>query len=472
MSPLRVIVSGMASLLLLAGCGTFTTLAPQSKPTAPEQWTAISIPDGSVMGWLDDFDQGKVLRALVDEAVGNNYDLATAVARVKQSSARARIAGADLLPQAGVTVTGSRSQRLRGSNFDKITANQFSTNFDISWEIDLWGRLRNLKSSTLADLRAAQADYQAARLSLATRVVSTVLNLVESRQQAEVSRQTLTSLRTNLDILDAKLEAGDVDDRTALEITLSRADVLRTEATLAANERQADAFKRVLEGLLGRYPDGTIQGLTDFPQVKRQVSAGLPSELLLRRPDLIAAEQRVLAATEDVRASWKALLPNFTINAGAGTSTTDKFSDLLDPKALVWDLAGRLGQAVFQGGRLVAGVELSKAQLEEIASRYAETALRAFREVETALAAEGFYRDQQRKLEGAVEQANLAEELALGQYEKGLVDIITVLESQRRAFDARSNLLRVRNERLQNRLDLYLALGGDFDHGPNLAVKS
>jgi multidrug efflux system outer membrane protein len=92
--------------------------------------------------------------------------------------------------------------------------------------------------------------------------------------------------------------------------------------------------------------------------------------------------------------------------------------------------------------------------------------------VETALAAEGFYRDQQRKLEGAVEQANLAEELALGQYEKGLVDIITVLESQRRAFDARSNLLRVRNERLQNRLDLYLALGGDFDHGPNLAVKS
>ena len=455
--------------LWLAGCSTFKGLNPPLvKPSAPSAWAAVDVSDGAVDGWLEDFDQAKALGALVDEAIGKNYNLGTTLARVRQAIARANITGAALLPQASAGLSGSRSQRLRGSNFDKITANQFSSSFDISWELDVWGRLRNLKSSALADLRATQADYQAARLSLAVNVVSNILNLVEVQQQAEVSRQTLKSLRTNLEILDAKLEAGDVDDRTALEITLSRADVLRSEANLAASQRQADAFKRIVESLLGRYPQGAIQGLTDFPLLKREVSAGLPSELLLRRPDIVAAEQRVLSSTEDVQASWKALLPSFTINAGTGTSTTNKFSDLLDPKALVWDLAGRVSQSVFQGGRLVAGVELSKAQREEIASRYAETALQAFREVETALAAEAYYLHQQAKLEGAVEQANLAVELALGQYQKGLVDIITVLESQRRAFDSRSNLLRVRNEHLQNRLDLYLALGGDFDHRPTL----
>ncbi|MDA7613777.1 TolC family protein [Verrucomicrobiales bacterium] len=466
------ILWGLASLWL-AGCNTFTNLNPPLiPPRTPNAWTAVEVSNGAVDGWLKDFDQERTLRALVDEAIGKSYDLGTTLARVRQATARANIAGAALLPQATAGLLGSRSQRLRGSNFDKITANQFSTTFDISWELDVWGRLRNLKSSALADLRATQADYQAVRLSLAVNVISNVLNLVEVQQQSEVTMQSLKSLRTNLDILDAKLEAGDVDDRTALEITLSRADVLRAEASLAASQRQADALKRVVESLLGRYPEGAIQGLIDFPTLKREVSAGLPSELLLRRPDIVAAEQRAIAATEDVQASWKALLPSFTINSGAGTSTTNKFSDLLDPKALVWDLAGRVSQTVFQGGRLVAGVELSKAQREEIASRYAETALQAFREVETALAAEAYYLQQHGKLEAAVEQAKLAEELALGQYQKGLVDIITVLESQRRAFDSRSNLLRVRNERLQNRLDLYLALGGDFDHRPTISSQT
>ena len=465
---LRPIVLSMVSLGIgLAGCSTLTTQAPSPTKTLPSAWTSVEVSPKSATGWLSDFTPSQALRKLVDEALAANHDIAGAIARVDQARARAKISGAALWPQASVSVAGSRSQRLRGSNFDKVTANQFSSNFDLSWEIDLWGRLRDQKQSTLAELRATHADYQAARLSLAANVVSTALNLVEVKEQAKVSRDALKSLQTNLAILDAKLEAGDVDDRTALEITLSRADVLRAEATLAANERQADALKRVLEALLGRYPDATISSLQTFPQVRREVAAGLPSELLLRRPDIVAAEERVIAAAYNVRATWKALLPSATINGGAGTSTTNNFSDLLDPKALVWDLAGRLSQTVFQGGRLKANVELSQAQREEIARRYAETALQAFREVETALAAEGFYRTQEGKLAEAVTQADLAEELALGQYQKGLVDIITVLESQRRAFDAHSNLLRVRNERLQNRLDLYLALGGDFDHRPS-----
>ena len=472
MPVLRTLACSITTSVLVVGCGTLSDFDPGWKGPVPDHWSTVEVPAGAVTGWLKDFDQEKILAPLVEEAVGNNYDLTTAVARVKQAMARAKISGAGLVPRAEAGLTGSRSQRLRGSSFDKVRANYFGTSFDVSWELDLWGRLRHMRRGALAEMRATQADYQAARLSLAANVVGTLLNLVEVQQQAGVLRQTLTSLRTNLAILDARLEAGDVDDRTALEVSLSRADVLRVEADLAANERQADGMKRVLEALLGRYPDGAVRGLTEFPILRREVAAGLPSELLLRRPDLVAAEQRVVAATEEMRAARKALLPSFAMNGATGTSTTERFRDLLDPSALVWDVAGRFGQALFQGGRLVSEVDLSRAQREEMAARYAETALRAFREVETALVAEGFYREQQTKLEGAVRDANLAEELALSQYERGLVDIITALESQRRAFEARSRLLRVRNQRLQNRLDLYLALGGDFDHAPDFTEQS
>lgn len=454
-------------VLVTSGCRTFTKLDPKVSGGMPAAWTAVAVPDGAVTGWIADF-KSRPLKQLVEEAVGNNFDLQTSLARVKQAAARARISGADRLPQVSGSIAGIRSQRLRGSDFAKVTANQFSASLDLSWEIDLWGRLANAQQSTLAELEATQADFEGARLSLAAQVIQTALNLVEAQEQAKVSEMTLESLRTNLAILDGKLEVGDIDDRTALEITLSRSDVLRSEASLAANRRQADAARRFLETLLGRYPKGMIAGIDRFPNIKSEVPAGLPSQLLLRRPDLIAAERRVEAAVQDVAVSWKAMLPSFSITGSTGTSTTDEFKDLLDPKALVWDIAGRMSQAIFQGGRLKARVELSKAQREEIAARYAEVALRAFREVETALAAETYYREQQHKLEASVEQANIAESLAQSQFEKGIVDIITVLESQRRAFDARSNLLRVTNERLQNRVDLYLALGGDFNHPAKL----
>ena len=133
----------------------------------------------------------------------------------------------------------------------------------------------------------------------------------------------------------------------------------------------------------------------------------------------------------------------------------------------MWNIAYGLAQPLFEGGRLKGDIELSAAQRDELAADYADTALNAFREVETALAAEAFFKQQESYLEKASREALLAEELSLAQYEKGLVDIITVLESQRRAFDSRSTLLNIKNQRLQNRVDLYLSLGGDFDHEPD-----
>ncbi|MDG2123724.1 MAG: TolC family protein, partial [Verrucomicrobiales bacterium] len=333
-------------------------------------------------------------------------------------------------------------------------------------EIDLWGRLANQKKAALASLDAASADYQATRLSLAANTTKAALDLIESEQQAALARRTRKSLQTNLEILDRQLELGNVTANTALEISLSRADVARASSNIAVNERNADASRRRLQTLLGTYPDGSLESLETFPELKRHIPAGLPSQLLLRRPDLIAAERLVDAALQDLSASRKALLPAIRLTGSAGRSSTEEFADLLNPENLVWSIASSLTQTVFQGGRLAANVSLSKARLNELANTYSETALQAFGEVETALAAERYLVAQEASLTEAETESSLAEELALSQFDKGLVDIITVLESQRRAFDARSSLLSTKNARLQNRIDLYLALGGDFDHKP------
>jgi NodT family efflux transporter outer membrane factor (OMF) lipoprotein len=434
----------------------------------PEDWASskISVPASAATGWIDSFGNSR-LKTLAREAAGKNYDLAASAARVRAAEQRARIAGSDRRPQFAFDTSAARSQTLRGAQFQSVRSDNYNLGLDLTWEIDLWGRIANLQAAAIAELDATSADYQAARLSLAANVVKSTLDLWEAEQQVTLSERNLASLRTNLDILDDKLEAGDADDRTALEISLSRADVARSEATIAQQGRQADAARRQLETLLGRYPSGTVSGIKDFPKLGRSVPAGLPSELLLRRPDIIAAERRIDAELNEIAASRKELLPSVRLTAGSGTSTTQDFVKLFDVDNLVYNIGSTLAQQITEGGRLRGNIRLNEAERDQLVADYAETVLQAFREIETALAAEKYFADQQRHLSTATTEAERAEELSLSQYQRGLVDIITVLESQRRAFDARSNLLSLLNERAQNRVDLHLALGGDFDHPPS-----
>lgn len=467
-SGARLAAASAGLALVLGACASLPPTGGKRDPglsgRIPDHWTAarIAVPEAAATGWLHDFDN-PVLADLARAAVERNPDLVATAARVEQALARVRLAGADRLPQASISLDTARSQNLRGSEFRSVRANTFQHGLDISWEVDLWGRVASLRRAALADLDAASADFAAARLSLAANTAKTALEMAESRGVIALSEENLASLQTNLDILNRKLEAGAADDNTALEISLSRADVARARAIIAQQERQLDTARRLLETLLGDYPAGQIEALRELPGMRRSVPAGLPSELLLRRPDLVAAERRVDARWEEAAAARKALLPAVRLTAGAGTSTTAEFGDLFDIQNLIWNIGSNLSQPLFEGGRLLANVALSEAERDEIAALYAESALTAFREVETALASERLLAVQQAALAEAAEEATRAERLSLSQYEKGLVDIITLLESQRRAFDARSALLTTRRQRLANRIDLYLALGGDFD---------
>ena len=431
----------------------------------PGYWTAgrYRVAGASAAGWVNDFGS-KRLSELVHEAVDQNYNLKSGRSRISQVLERSRIANAGRLPKLDGGINSSRSQTLRGAAFRTVTATNHNLLVDFSWEADIWGRVKNLRDAQL-DLAVAETNiYEWTRLSLAANVVKTTLEIAESRQQIGITRRNLKSLQTNLDILDAKLEAGGGDDRTALEISLSRADIARSKSSILVEKRQIDAASRSLEILLGRYPKGQIKTLSTLPRVGRKIPAGLPSELLLRRPDLIAAEYQVDAKLKDLAASRKALLPAIRLTGRTGTSTTRVFQDLFDIKNLIWNVGGNLSAPLFAGGRLRSDIRLDEHERDEFIANYANKALTAFREVETALSAEGYLIKQTEALQVAVTEARRAEKLSQSQYEKGLVDIITLLESQRRYFGAQSSLLQVRLQLLQNRVDLYLALGGDFDH--------
>lgn len=432
----------------------------------PSRWTAGGgVPGEAVTGWIRDF-QSPALTRLVHEAVGESYSLAAARARIAQAQERARIVGADRLPQVDSSLSTSRSQNLRGSEFSRSIANNFNFSLDLAWEIDLWGQIKDLREAELLRVRAESELYQFSRLSLAANVAKTAFAMAESQGQIEISRRTLGSLRTNLRILESRMEAGDLAERAALEISLSRADIARAERSILLSQRQLDGQRRTLETLLGRYPAGTESALTSLPRIGREVPKGLPSELLLRRPDLLAAEARVDAALKDLTASRKALLPSLRITSSIGTASTQEFGDLFDIQRMVWSIAQNLSRPLYQGGRLRANIRLDEAERDELVNDYAETALGAFREVESALAAERFLKAEVAALSTAVTESRRAETLSLDEFEEGLVEIITLLESQRRAFDAESALLAARFELLSNRVDLYLALGGDFDHLP------
>ena len=460
-----------------AGCAG---LAPQPRHLdlePPGTWTAPLFEPGHDPGrdqspaasleaepWWRSFG-APALAAAVEEGLANNRDLAVAAARLRQAEARARIAGADLVPQVGLGLAGSRARRnfigfpIPGSEQQVLStiASSVGVSLDVSWEADLWGRLGAGRNAVVADAGAARWQLEGARLSLAGQIAKAWFATVEARDQLQLARQSLNSRQATREKIRRRYEAG---LRPALDLRLALSSEQGSAAQVAARERQLDSSLRQLEILLGRYPAAQA-GAEALPSSLPPVAPGLPSELVARRPDLLAAEERLAAAGFRVREARRALYPRLTLTGSSGTTSED-LKDLLDGDFAVWSVAAGLLQPIFQGGRLRAAVELAEAGADEALAAYAQRVLVAFAEVESTLAAEGFLARQGESLEAAVGQARAAVRLADERYVAGIGDVLEVLESERGAVDARSRLLEVRRLQLAARVDLHLALGGGF----------
>jgi multidrug efflux system outer membrane protein len=446
--------------VLAAGCAALTPVKTDfqdSGVSVPPDWSAAPDAADVKQGWLEDFDDA-TLSKLVGEAVASNYDLRSAGARVQQARARARIVGAELWPQLDLGVGASRADLSGDNNSGRI--DRFDARINAAWEVDLWGRLGNEKRAAARDADAAAADYQAARLSLAATVAQAWFDTVEAELQVQLAQDTVRNFRDNLEIVHEGFRAG---LNSALDVRLERANLAGAEAELEATLIVRDQSVRGMEVLLGRYPSGELAVTTALPVIDTDVPAGLPAEILVRRPDVRSAALRLEASDERFSSARKNRLPGITLTASGGV-TSGELGNLLDFDAIIWSIAADLAAPVFQGGRLQAERDLASAENQQVLADYAQVVLVAFREVETALTAERILASQEAALEVATRESVEAEALALERYRAGLVDIITWLEARRRAFNARSSLLAVSNSRLQNRIALYLALGGGFEN--------
>lgn len=424
----------------------------------PAGWTAVEASDPLVGGWLMDFEDLR-LPELMEEALASNLNLQVAAARMEQAVQLARIEGADRWPD--LALAGSARRQMSNNLSEPVFRtrfDRFDLGFQASWELDIWGKVRARGLAANADAAAAMRDLEAVRLSLAGQVAGAWFSALAAGQQRHLAEETLASFQSNMTSVEERFQRGLIP---ALDLRLSRANVANAEATLRQREREADLAVRQLEVLLGRYPAARLELEPELPALPTQVPAGMPSTLLERRPDIQAASQRLQGADARLFESRRALLPSINLTGSYG-SASDDLSNLLEDGFDVWSLVGGLTAPLFQGGRLRANVARSEAALAEALATYQQTVLTAFREVEAALAGEAFLREQLSALEEAAAQSTGAQELAEERYERGLVDIITVLESQRRAFTSRSAVLSAQNALLQNRLALYLALGGDL----------
>lgn len=445
-------------LVFLSACSTVPERnAAREAGPLPTAWTAL--PAGSAKGeisaWLANF-RDKDVETLVLAALDNNNDLEAATARVDQARAQARIEGASAKPQLALLPGFEHGDAGRDVKILTTTGNRWSMPFNLSWELDVWGRIGDAQQAAALEADAVQVDLHGAALSLAARTAQTCFQLAEARQRVAVVQASIDERGTLVELLQGRFNLGLAE---GLDLSLALTDLSDARAELKEAGNQVHQAQRRLEVLLGHYPAGIMERCARLPELPAASPSGLPSELLARRPDVSAAFMRLRSRDQRLSSARKALLPHLTLAAGGGTLAST-LSDLTDPRSAAWNLVLGLAQPLYAGDRLQADIDLQAAQNREALYRYRETVLNAFREVEQSLAAEDWLIGREQALSTTAKQTETSRALAIYSYRNGSVDILTLLDSYRSTLIARTALLDARLQLLNNRLDLYLALGG------------
>jgi multidrug efflux system outer membrane protein len=445
-------------LLLLPACAEVPERDPiREAVSLPPAWTAqvSGAQKAGVSAWLASFHDDDV-KALVLAALDGNNDLKATATRVEQARAQARIEGAPARPQ--LELAPAFEHLDAGSRAQAFTADgsRWSVPFNLSWELDVWGRIGDAQQAAALETDAAAADLHGAVLSLAARTAQGCFELAEARQRIGVVQASIADRGALVDLLQGRFNLGLAQ---GLDLSLALTDLNDARAELKDAANRVQQAQRRLEVLLGHYPAGSIDRCKQLPALPAALPAGLPAELLTRRPDITAAFVSLRAQDRRLSSARKALLPRVTL-AASGGSLGNTLADLSDPRSAAWNLALGLTQPLYAGDRLQADIDLRAAQSEEALHRYRETVLHALREVEQSLAAERLLQDREQTLAATVKQTETSRSLAIYSYRNGTVDILTLLDSYRSTLIAQTALLDARLQLLNNRLDLYLALGG------------
>jgi len=399
------------------------------------------------------------LRELIETALTENKDLEVAVARVEEARARAGFVRADQFPQIGVQ--GEASTLDPGDvviNFGQI--DNFQLGATLAWELDFWGRLRRLTEAERAELLAAEEARRNVYISLVADVASTYLLLLDLNQRLDVSRRTLVSREQSLDIIRARFDQG-----TVPLLDVNQADIQAAEAqtAVAALERAQIEAENLLSVLLGRSPEPIMRSSTGFAGLTLPtVPAGMPIELLERRPDIRQAEQALAAQTARIGAAQALRLPTFDLTGSLGLASQE-LSNLTSSDSVTWGIGATLFGPLIDWGKNKRRVEIEQAIARQRLATYEQTVLQALREVDDSLAGVRTFRDELAARERQLAAASSASELSNARYDGGVTSFLEVLESERSLFEAELATSSTRRQQFDAVVQLYRALGGGWE---------
>lgn len=464
----------IATALLSAALAGCVSLAPEYERPAADLPAAWGAPAGATPApgerWWTLFGDPALAR-LVDEALAYNQDLKLAVARVDEARALARIADAERYPAFDASGAADRSRRSEStaSQFPPgtpVTNENYRATLNTSYELDLWGRIRNASEAARAELLATQAAQETVRLTVASDVAQSYFSLVALDAQIVATERLLKLRLDDLDLQKVRYRQGLIAE---FDLKQLEAEVASNRAELPTLQRSRDVEEAALTVLLGRSPravmESRVQPTAEAPPPPLVVPEGLPSDLLLRRPDLAEAEQRLISANAQIGVARAQLFPTIKLTGYLGSESAS-LSDLFTGPAGIWQLAAGLTQPIFQGGRLFGEVEATEARQRQAVAQYQKAVQNAFRDVRQALARQ----TRSREIFDAEGEriAALQDTLRLARirYDLGISSQLEVLDAERnllRAVVSREAALRDQRNAVT---DLVRALGGGWDGLP------
>jgi NodT family efflux transporter outer membrane factor (OMF) lipoprotein len=455
-ATLAILVAGwaMLSACALKAPPDLAQVRDSALPNAPlpAGWLAAPVDTAPVSdGWLTTLGDSALV-ALVVEAIEHNPDVEVAAARMERAAGQLKLAGGKMKPFVDIYARGGSGMGGDGSGLNGALVLA-------SWEVDLWGRVRYGREAARAGHTAAAADLIYARQSLAAMVAKSWYLAAELRLQHRITDSLVGASSRLVELTERQRQVGIADDQAVAVVRTDLGSYRDRQLQIEQSEQEA---RRALEILAGRYPAATLDLPDSLPATIPPVPAGLPLGLLERRPDLIAANFRIASAFYARGQAVAAKLPTLSLTANFGAVSSDMLTLSEDFSNPVFSLGANLLAPIFRGGELQAQVDIRTAEQRAAVAEYGGAALAAFRDVENALGAEQMLQRRQVILEELVRDGARAVEVSAARYAVGREDLLTGLQYRVRLFSSQLALIRVRSERMVQRINLHLALGGGF----------
>jgi NodT family efflux transporter outer membrane factor (OMF) lipoprotein len=451
------------ALTLLASACAVAPLPPVATstplPTQFEQAAAANALTWPSATWWEGFGDAQ-LSAFIAQAQTNNADLYQAAARVRQADARARQAGAALLPTVGLDAASSSFYGRTGSESQGET--DYGVGLGVSYDLDFWGRNRDLRDAATAARAAAAADGVPVALTVTAAVATTYFDLLAVQDRIEIARQTLAAAQDIVSVVQRRVEAG---YSANADLTQAQAIVAAQKTVLPVLEQQALETRGALAILLGLPPEGFAIAPARLADLSiPAVQPGLPTELLVRRPDIVAAEANLVSAHADLAAARKAFLPSVSLTASGGLAypVMSAAVNSLDGFGLALNGGATLAQMIFDGGRIQGQVDETRAREDELLGAYRGAVLASLSDVENALGSVAHLATQQSALEEQVALSERVLRTVQRTYAAGGADFLAITDAQRSLYAASDQLADLRRARLAALVTLFKALGGGW----------